>query len=462
MKNLFLPTESNNYTPKLLKRQAIVIYTLILLLFNILTAHIGILRAYADVDSQSLLTLHNTTRQEHNLAPLKLNSKLSLSALNKAKAMLETNCWDHYCPEGKSPWDFFDDAGYNYIYAGENLAEGFTSNEKLFNAWMNSKTHRENILREDFEEIGIAIVYGDFQGIKNNALVVVHFGTQVHSYSNSQNDEATIISNQNPTSVNILTPNNGELLNNNTPTISGVSPNGTLEIQDNLEKIGESIGKEGLFTYRIPNEKALKDGSHNIKVTHEETQSSDAVTFTVDTTPPQLSNLEFDSIIKSDKSFAILSIQTSPDTISIETDVENIKIYKIDSSKWQLEIAKDILDQIPSINLTAFDEASNKSMAKFNLQEIKGAFAREQDSINDLSINLTILQKIDIRRIINSIFILIILGLILIDYYALKHTTLPITTIRSKTQYHFSMFLILLFISIAGGTAGELLTAQSL
>ncbi len=469
MKNWFFPTKSNNYTPKLLKRQSIILYTLILLIFNILTAHISIFRAYANVDSTSLFELHNKARIEHNLQPLKLNSKLTQSAYNKATAMLESDCWAHYCPNGKSPWDFFDEVGYEYIYAGENLAEGFTNNEKVFNAWMNSKTHRENILRKDFDEIGIAIVYGKFQGIENNALIVVHFGSRNYDTVNTtkldsnNNNIKQNKPNNNKTKLKITTPKDDEILNTNTPQIEGTSPDGDLNIKDNNTTIGASIATDGIFTYRVPTKLALKDGKHKIEVTHQTSQESDNVNILIDTTPPIIENLQFDSIIQNkDQTQVSMFITTSKDTLSIQSSTSDTFISKVNDGKWEIKINERIFNEIQNLNLIAFDKANNKTEKTFNLQEIKGLYKSAISNHPKTTLKLGIMQKLDLRRAINSLFILFILFLIIIDYYALKNTTLPLEVIRAKTQYHFSMFLILFFISIIGGTAGELLTAQSL
>lgn len=128
------------------------------------------------ISSQNLTNKHNEIRRDYGLEPLKTSTVLSESATNKANAMLSSDCWSHYCPEGKSPWEFFDEAGYVYEFAGENLAEGFYNANLLMETWMNSETHRENILNSNYDEIGIGITSGNFQGNPANIIVAVHFG----------------------------------------------------------------------------------------------------------------------------------------------------------------------------------------------------------------------------------------------------------------------------------------------
>ena len=82
----------------------------------------------------------------------------------------------HESPTGVTPWFWFKEAGYTFLYAGENLAINFTESSDVENAWMASPKHKENILNANFREIGIATV----DGVYNNnptTFVVQMFGT---------------------------------------------------------------------------------------------------------------------------------------------------------------------------------------------------------------------------------------------------------------------------------------------
>jgi uncharacterized protein YkwD len=91
--------------------------------------------------------------------------------------MMSENYWSHNSPSGKSPWVWFNQAGYNYVYAGENLAKDFGSTSRMMEAWMASPTHKENIVSPKYEEIGIAVVPGNIGG-QDTVLVVQLFGAQ--------------------------------------------------------------------------------------------------------------------------------------------------------------------------------------------------------------------------------------------------------------------------------------------
>jgi hypothetical protein len=123
----------------------------------------------------------NNERVSHGLKSLTLNSALSRAAQKKAEDMFADDYWAHVAPDGTTPWDFINREGYKYIYAGENLARDFNDSDAVVTAWMNSPSHRENLLRNDYEEIGFAVVNGKLNG-SDTTLVVQMFGTKRPTY----------------------------------------------------------------------------------------------------------------------------------------------------------------------------------------------------------------------------------------------------------------------------------------
>jgi hypothetical protein len=125
---------------------------------------------FADITESSLENLVNQTRQSMGLQPLIENQKLSEAAKLKAQNMVENNYFSHTSPNGTTPWHWFSKVGYNYKYAGENLAIGFYDSSEVFDAWINSPSHRTNLLNPNYKEEGIAVLHGFGP---NNATVVV-------------------------------------------------------------------------------------------------------------------------------------------------------------------------------------------------------------------------------------------------------------------------------------------------
>lgn len=113
--------------------------------------------AKQNITASALIDLTNQERVKNHLKPLATSEKLTKAAEAKAQDMKEKNYFDHYRPtDGKTPWAFLDEAGYHWQIAGENLARGFHTNGQVVDAWMESDTHRKNILNSRFEETGIA------------------------------------------------------------------------------------------------------------------------------------------------------------------------------------------------------------------------------------------------------------------------------------------------------------------
>lgn len=115
----------------------------------------------SEINAENIVNLVNKERSAYGLSALKVNQELENAAVEKSKDMLFRNYFDHYA-FGQTPWMFIIRAGYNYSIAGENLAKGFSTSEGVVNAWMNSASHRENILNPQYQEIGVGVVKGSF------------------------------------------------------------------------------------------------------------------------------------------------------------------------------------------------------------------------------------------------------------------------------------------------------------
>ncbi len=135
--------------------------------------------AYAtEMSRDGLLAGTNNARSANGLAPLNLNSQLNSSAQAKAQDMADKNYWAHVSPDGTQPWYFFDQAGYAYIRAGENLAYGFMTSQGAVDGWMNSPSHRANMLG-DYYDVGFGIVNApDYQSSGQQTIVVAHYGAK--------------------------------------------------------------------------------------------------------------------------------------------------------------------------------------------------------------------------------------------------------------------------------------------
>lgn len=127
------------------------------------------------IGSTEIVNLTNTERIRNGLSPLAYNGQLASSAYAKAQHMLTYGYWAHTAPDGTSPWVFVQRSGYAYVTVGENLARDFPSDAAVMAGWMNSPSHRANILKAEYKDIGVAVAAGTMQGVPVT-LVVAHYG----------------------------------------------------------------------------------------------------------------------------------------------------------------------------------------------------------------------------------------------------------------------------------------------
>tara|TARA_B100001939_G_scaffold75545_1_gene63609 strand:+ start:52 stop:1065 length:1014 start_codon:yes stop_codon:yes gene_type:complete len=101
-----------------------------------------------------------TERSNQNLAPLELSEKLSNIALNYAYVMYQDGFWCHKNPKnGELVGDRLSKQGFPYIDIGENLALS-SSVRSGHISLMNSESHKNTILDNEFKRVGIGIVSG--------------------------------------------------------------------------------------------------------------------------------------------------------------------------------------------------------------------------------------------------------------------------------------------------------------
>lgn len=204
LRHLLLPHHTNNHRAKIIHNQSIVLVVLLLVgasfLFNTTKRNYPqVLGISADISNQELLLLTNTKRAEAGLPPLQLNDQLTNAAQGKAQDMFTKQYWAHFAPDGTSPWDFIHGAGYNYVYAGENLARGFTTAQDTINAWMASPDHRANMLSSHYTDVGFAVGVGPLPGDAQTVLVVEEFGSRQNAPAKQVEVPPVVVISETPT-----------------------------------------------------------------------------------------------------------------------------------------------------------------------------------------------------------------------------------------------------------------------
>jgi len=105
-----------------------------------------------------VVMLINQERAAQGLAPLQEAAALNDAANIRANEL--TTYYNHKRPDGAKCFTVLVENGIDYMAAGENIAYGFATPEDVMSAWMAStEGHRENILSEDFDAVGVGVAY---------------------------------------------------------------------------------------------------------------------------------------------------------------------------------------------------------------------------------------------------------------------------------------------------------------
>lgn len=128
----------------------------------------------APITADNLFALVNQERARANIPALKRNTALDQAAKMKAQDELSNNYFSHISPTGLDSWYWFRKADYSFRHAGENLAntqrnystlrnpnrtkQVLKSSQDIVLAWMQSPSHRANILNPKYTETGTAVV----------------------------------------------------------------------------------------------------------------------------------------------------------------------------------------------------------------------------------------------------------------------------------------------------------------
>lgn len=142
---------------------------------------------------EGIINETNKHRQTEKLSILRSNSLLTEAAQLKLEDLFAQDYFAHISPDGKGPSDLATKATYEYIVVAENLALGdFKSDEEVVTSWMNSPGHRANIMDEDYQEIGVAVGKGEYEG-RTTWIAVQEFGTPLSACGEFNESRQTLI-----------------------------------------------------------------------------------------------------------------------------------------------------------------------------------------------------------------------------------------------------------------------------
>jgi hypothetical protein len=128
-----------------------------------------------DISSPNVVKQTNEVRVKNGVGSLQLDPLLTRAAQLKAEDMAARGYFAHETPDGRTPWDWIEHAGYEFLAAAENLAVGYPTDAELISAWMGSEGHRHNLLNQNYTDVGIGVARGNYKG-QDSLFVVQMFG----------------------------------------------------------------------------------------------------------------------------------------------------------------------------------------------------------------------------------------------------------------------------------------------
>ncbi|MFH0829204.1 MAG: CAP domain-containing protein [Candidatus Kerfeldbacteria bacterium] len=322
--NAFVPHEGNDHKPHALRHKALTAYAVIIIVVKVIVSGTAFVypgpSATADLTQGEIVRLTNESRVTKGLKPLQVNKNLTTGAEFKADDMLSKQYFAHVSPTKVTPWYWFKKAGYNYSSAGENLAIDFTTAEDVVEAWLDSPTHRKNLLNSKYRDIGVAVSTGQMNGM-SSTVVVQFFGVAVVPKQQAKvvakvvpkkpvtQQKPSVVAKENPVPKPVLgeqtetkpapappavpkltVPQSGSILSTVKPWIAGESqPDVLITVYDNKNRIGAVVSDaQGYFS--LQPEGDLVDGAHELTAIAQSGGLSSVVSaadrIMIDTEPP--------------------------------------------------------------------------------------------------------------------------------------------------------------------------------
>ncbi|MFH1429961.1 MAG: CAP domain-containing protein [Candidatus Uhrbacteria bacterium] len=185
LRDAFFPHAGNNYHPHALHGRRAAFYAaafvavkaiIVVSIFAIPSSLLMSEAAFAELEAD-LFQETNAVRAQYTQHELQPNAHLEESAATRALDLGTVGYFSHVSPDGRTFESFLKSSGYRYAVAGENLAMGFTDMRDVIAHWMKSTTHRQNIIASDYDDTGIGIARGIYDG-RPVLFIAQHYGKQ--------------------------------------------------------------------------------------------------------------------------------------------------------------------------------------------------------------------------------------------------------------------------------------------
>jgi uncharacterized protein YkwD len=133
------------------------------------------------IKEKRVLALHNVARAAHDLKPLCVDPRLTRAARSHSREMINKDYFSHFSYNGENVGKRLERFGYNRSIYAENIGGGsgtFGTAGSTFRRWMNSPSHKGNILDGRFRPVGVGTYTGLYRGTQGYTMYTVDFGVR--------------------------------------------------------------------------------------------------------------------------------------------------------------------------------------------------------------------------------------------------------------------------------------------
>ena len=109
--------------------------------------------------AQKVFHMVNEERAKSGKSSLTWDDDIAMLAEIRVEELVEQ--YSHTRPDGQSFLSVWDEHGISYKHYGENIAMGQDNPEEVMTTWMNSTSHQNNILDEDYTHMAVGSYYDD-------------------------------------------------------------------------------------------------------------------------------------------------------------------------------------------------------------------------------------------------------------------------------------------------------------
>ena len=136
-----------------MKKLLLLVIIVLAVVIYCFSSNWGIVKPFTGDLDQSV----DTIRAGYDLNGLAQTEELNKVAQAKCDDMVTRNYLSHENLEGKMVWE----GTYQYTYAGENIAHGYSNAYDVARAWLNSEEHKANLLSTNFTQVGYGVCHDD-------------------------------------------------------------------------------------------------------------------------------------------------------------------------------------------------------------------------------------------------------------------------------------------------------------